>query len=221
MGTRIVAIEGCSGNAAERAAALAAATGTTLYEAERHLAAGGPRVLATYADAELAAQTATALAAAGFAPIVLDEDAVWRERFPVRGFELVGRTLAVTDRQGARLQVPFGQITALVRGVRTLGGDEREPFLEAHAPGTPVLVFCERHLRYDGLHLERQPTAASNFVRLVARLREQAPQASYDDRLNSRTGQLHVLGERLTPEAHLEIATLLLARALERMAPAA
>ena len=77
------------------------------------------------------------------------------------------------------------------------------------------------HLRYDGLHLERRPTAAGNFARLVERVREAAPQAGYDDRLNTRAGQLHLLGERLTPEAHLEIATLLLARTLERMAPAA
>jgi hypothetical protein len=221
MGMWIVAIDGCSGEAAGRGAALAAATGTSLYEAERQLAAGGPRVLATYADPQVAARAVDALAAAGFAPIVLDEDVVWRERFLVRGFELVGRALAMTDRQGARLQVPFGQITALVRGVRPLGGDEREPFLEVHASGAPVFVFCERHLRYDGLHLERQATAAANFVRLVERLREQAPHACYDDRLNTRTGQLHVLGERLTPEAHLEIATLLLARMLERVAPAA
>jgi len=221
MGMRIVAISGSSGKATDRAAALAAATGTSLYEAQRHLAGGGPRVLATYADAQAAARVADALAAAGFTAIVLDEDAVRRERFLVRGFELAGRALTVTDRHGVRAQVPFGRIAALVRGVRTLGADEREPFLEVHTPGAPVLAFCERHLRYDGLHLERQPTAAANFSRLVERLREQAPHAGYDDRLNTRVGQLQLLGERLTPEAHLEIAALLLARTLERVAPAA
>jgi hypothetical protein len=221
MGMRVLAISGSSGDLAERAAALAGATGASLYEAQRQLASRGPRVLATYGDPAAATRVAEALAAAGFTPILLDDEASRRTRFVVRGFELEGRTLRVTDRPGTLVQVPFAAITALLRGVRTLGPDDREPFLEVHAEAAPVLALCERQLQYDGLHLERQATAAANFTRLVERLRGQAPQAAYDDRLNTRAAQLQVLGERLTPEAHLEIATLLLARALQRMRPAA
>jgi len=221
MGMRILAISGGSGDLAERAGALAAAMGTSLHDAQRQLAAPGPRVLATYGDPAAAARVAEALAAAGFTPIVLDEAACRHARFAVRGFELKGRTLEVTDRPGAALAVPFAQIAVLVRGVRTLGPDEREPFLEVHAASAPVLAFYERHLQYDGLHLERQPTAAANFTRLVERLRGQAPHAAYDERLNTRAAQLQVLGERLTPETHLEIATLLLARTLQRVRSAA
>jgi hypothetical protein len=218
---RILAISGSSGNLAERAAALAAAMGTSLHDAQRQLATPGPRVLATYGDPVAAARVAEALAAAGFAPIVLDEADCLHARFEVRGFELKGRTLEVVDRPGAARSVPFAQVTVLVRGVRTLGPDEREPFLEVHAATAPVLVLSERHLQYDGLHLERQPTAAANFTRLVERIRGQAPHAGYDERLNTRAGQLQVLGERLTPEAHLEIAALLLARTLQRVRSAA
>jgi hypothetical protein len=127
----------------------------------------------------------------------------------------------VSDRAGTRLTVPYAAITALVRGVRMRDADQREPFVEVHAPSSPVLEFGEHRLQYDGLHLERQATAAANFARLVARLREQAPQARYDDRLNTRVGHLAVLGDRLAPETHLEVATLLVARTLQAVRPAA
>jgi len=221
MGMWVLAIGGSGGDLAERAAALAAATGTSVYEAQRQLISRGPRVLATHGDRGAAERAAEAIAAAGFTPIVLDDTACRLARFEVRAFALEGRTFKVTDRRGASVQLPFAEIAVLVRGVRTIGPDDREPFLEVHGAATPVLTLCERHLQYDGLHLERQPTAAANFARLVARLRGQAPQASYDERLNTRAGQLQVLGERLTPEADLEIATLLLARTLQRMRPAA
>jgi hypothetical protein len=102
----------------------------------------------------------------------------------------------------------------------TLGADEREPFSKS----TPPARRCSRSASATCATTaasQRQPTAAANFSRLVERLREQAPNAGYDDRLNTRAGQLQLLGERLTPEAHLEIAALLLARTLERVAPAA
>ena len=218
MGKRILAI---GGGRADRAEALAAAAGISLYEAQRHLAAAGPRVLATYGDPAHAASVADALTAAGFSAVVLDDDAAARERLLVRTFVLGARTLGVTDRQGTRLEIPFTAIAVMLRGIRTLGPDDREPFLDVHASGRPVLAFCERHVQYDGLHLERQPTAAANFGRLIARLREQAPQARYDDRLNPRAGQIGVLGDRLTPEADLAIASLVLARALQQLPAAA
>jgi hypothetical protein len=217
---RILAMGG-GGSAAGRAEALAAAAGISLYEAQRHLAAGGPRVLATYGDQAMATSVAEALAAAGFAPVLLEDQAALRERMLVRTFVLGARTLGVADRQGTRVELPFTAITVMLRGIRALGPDDREPFLDVHVPGHPVLAFCERHVQYDGLHLERQPTAAANFARLIARLREQTPQAHYDERLNTRAGQVAVLGDRLTPEDHLEIASLVLARALERLSAAA
>jgi len=163
MAMRVVAISGDGGDLAERAAALAQAAGVSLYEAQRHLVTRGPRVLATYGDRVAAVRVAEALSAAGFTPFVLDDEAERHARFEVRGFELDGRTLKVSDRPGATAEVPFAKIAVLVRGVRALGPDEREPFLEVHAAGTPVLAFYERRLQYDGLHLERQATAAANF----------------------------------------------------------
>ncbi|HWP65346.1 MAG TPA: hypothetical protein VNO26_05480 [Candidatus Limnocylindria bacterium] len=220
MGMRILAIGG-GRDTAEHAEALAGAAGISLYEAKRHLAAGSPRVLATYGDPAAAAAAAAALGAAGFAPIVLDDEVARRERFLVRSFVLGARTLGVKDRTGTRREVPFASIAVMVRGIRALGPDDREPFLDLHVPGDPVLAFCEGQLQYDGLHLERQPTAAVNFARLTARLREQAPHAHYDDRLNTRAGQLALLGERLAPESYLEAASLVLARALHGLAAAA
>jgi hypothetical protein len=218
----ILALAGVAGNVAERAGALAGALSISLYEARRHLAHGEPRVLATFAGRAPALAAAEALRRAGFSPIVLDDVEAPDARLIVRTFEFEERTIRASDRHGTRVRVPFSEIEVLVRGVRAAAtSDEREPFLEVHAAAFPTLVLREGHLQYDGLHLERQPTAAANFVRLVSRLRELAAHAPYDERLNTRAAQLAVLGEVLTPEAHLEVATRLLARALRRLRSAA
>jgi hypothetical protein len=218
----ILALAGISGNVAERANALATALSLSLYEARRHLAQGEPRVLATFAGRAPALAAADALRRAGFSPIVLDDAQSPDLRLVVRSFEFEERTIRASDRHGTRVRVPFSEIDVLVRGVRAAATtDEREPFLEVHSGAAPTLVFREGHLQYDGLHLEREPTAAANFVRLAGRLRDHAPHAPYDDRLNTRAAQLAVLGEVLTPEAHLEVATRLLAQALRRLRSAA
>lgn len=217
----ILALAGITNGSTERADALAAATGMSLYEARRHLTLGEPRVLATYGGRAQAMAAAETLRRAGFSPIVLDDAESATMRLVVRSFEFEERTLRVTDRQGTRVRVPYAEIEVLVRGVRTGSADEREPFLEAYASAAPTLVFRERQLQYDGLHLEREPTAAANFVALVGKLRTYAQHGAYDDRLNTRGGQLAVLGEVLTPEVHLEVATRLLAHTLRRLRTAA
>jgi hypothetical protein len=221
MGITIVAIDVAPEDRTSRVEALAAALGANTYQAERHLLAPGPRVLATYGALDRAQELAAVLHTAGFPPIVLDaEDA--RMRFAARAFAFDGRTLRVSDRGGETLHVAFADIEAFVRGVRAgASADEREPYLDVWVPGRPVLALREGALQYDGLRLERQPTAAANFSWLVRRLRTEAPQAVYDERLNTRAAQLRVLGEVLTPEAHLEIASTLLARSMRRLRTAA
>jgi hypothetical protein len=221
MGIAIVALSGRTGERTAGASALAAAAGISAYEAERHLAASGPRVLAPRGDLERALALATALDAAGFVPIVLRDDQP-TPRFEVRSFAFEGRGLRVSDRLGATQRVPFAAVEVLVRGIRmTAATDAREPFLEVWSGESPVLVLRETALQYDGLHLERQPTAAANFSWLVNRLRGDVPEAVYDERLNTRAGQLRVLGDVLAPETHLEIATALVARTLRRVRSAA
>jgi hypothetical protein len=55
----------------------------------------------------------------------------------------------------------------------------------------------------------------------VSRLRGRAIHAAYDERLNTRAGQLAVLGDVLTPEAHLDVAIELVAWTLRRIRSAA
>ena len=221
MGITIVALGGPDGEHGDGPPALAAVAGISAYEAERHLAAGAPRVLASFGSPERAQALGSALEAAGFASIVLRDDET-PPRFQVRSFTFEGRSLRVCDRLGAVHCVPFSEVDVLVRGIRTAAGtDEREPLLEVWAGESPVLVLREGALQYDGLRLERQPTAAANFAWLVNRLRNEAPDAVCDERLNTRAGQLRVLGEVLTPEAHLEVATALVARTLRRLRRAA
>lgn len=218
----IVAIAGASGDPDERAAALATATGMPVYQARRHVAGGGPRVVATYGVRQAALDAADALRRAGFETVVIGAAALARMRLDVRAFEFEEQAILASDREGARLRVPYADVAVLVRGVRAGDGpDEREPFVAVHGGSGALLVFREAHLQYDGLHLERQPTAAANFVRLASRLRGRAIHAAYDERLNTRAGQLAVLGDVLTPEAHLDVAIELVARTLRRLRSAA
>ncbi len=49
--------------------------------------------------------------------------------------------------------------------------------------GQDPMLLRERHLRHQGLGALVKPTSLENFGTLVARLRQEAPQALYDDRL--------------------------------------
>jgi hypothetical protein len=122
--------------APDRAEALAAAAGISLYEAQRHLAAGGPRVLATYGRSRGRCDRGQRARGRGLRARDLR---MTTRRFStgvlVRSFVLGARTLGVTDRQGTRLEVPFTAIAVMLRGIRTLGPDDREPFLDVHAAG--------------------------------------------------------------------------------------
>jgi hypothetical protein len=90
----------------------------------------------------------------------------------------------------------------------------REGFLHLYAGEQQTLVFKEGGLAYDCLGSALQPTNQANFSYLITELRRLSPEASYDDRLLSRAGQVQLLGPSLSPEKHLDIATSLLAKLL-------
>ncbi|HEV7735343.1 MAG TPA: hypothetical protein VGR62_24435 [Candidatus Binatia bacterium] len=88
--------------------------------------------------------------------------------------------------------------------------DQREGFLHVRAAGVSAVELRESELLYDGLGAQREPTRTGNFAKLVAILREGAPQARWDDRMLARAGQLEVLGTVLTPENDLDVAIAVL-----------
>ncbi|MCA9709622.1 MAG: hypothetical protein KDK70_27535, partial [Myxococcales bacterium] len=96
----------------------------------------------------------------------------------------------------------------------------REPFVELHARGCPILSFRASALRYaalgDGV---LQPTRVANFQRVVQTLRMACPHASYDARLCGRMEQIRVLGPLLRPEKHLALALALVAGSRPERSP--
>jgi len=79
----------------------------------------------------------------------------------------------------------------------------REGFLFLCAGEHPSLLFREGGLVYDSLGAALQPTRRANFSYLIGELRRHCPDALYDDRLTTRSGQLQTLGPVLSPEEHL------------------
>lgn len=77
--------------------------------------------------------------------------------------------------------------------------------------GSPVRIEEGVLLEGEG---PTQPTRQAAFVYIIEQLRARCPQATYDDRLMRRAGQLQLLGAGLPPEEHLELALAILAAAL-------
>ncbi len=102
------------------AEALAAALGTTVYEALSRLRVPvkGPLVAASCRDHEAAEKIAERLASGGFDAIVLDQDEIETEsaQFIVRKFRLDDEALDVESGKGQNLIIDYRSIDLLLRG---------------------------------------------------------------------------------------------------------
>jgi len=121
-----VAIRRFEGEAEERAARLAAATGLTMLEARQRTRGPGPRVVSTYGDPSEAALAEAALEVAGFAPLLirdadLEKDAA---RVVARSVRLDATRLEVRTRDGRVAEAPLAAITLLLRGTAFSSGTE-------------------------------------------------------------------------------------------------
>ena len=112
------------------AEALAAALGTTLYEARARLRLPGigPLVAATCRDREAAEKIAESLASGGFDALVLDQDDIETEsvQFIVRKFRLDDKSLDVESGNGRNLTVDYRDIDLLLHGTSIAGTTESE-----------------------------------------------------------------------------------------------
>ncbi|MEJ2697056.1 MAG: hypothetical protein P8013_10455 [Candidatus Sulfobium sp.] len=94
--------------------------------------------------------------------------------------------------------------------------EEREGFFVLYAREGTALTFSEKGVVYDSLGAALQPARAANFAYLARELRRRCLDAVYDERLLTRAAQAALLGPRLSPETHLDVATCLLAKVLRR-----
>ncbi len=109
--------------------ALAAALGVLPYEARSKLVVlgGGPSVVAKLADGGRAQGLAAALSQAGFAPLVVDENAVRQAPvFEARRLSFDAGGLQVEERGGATRSVGFGAIAMVLRATGISTGSVTE-----------------------------------------------------------------------------------------------
>lgn len=92
----------------------------------------------------------------------------------------------------------------------TKGGDR---YLGVYV-GPRCYLLTETELQYTGLGDLMQASRAANFITVNREIRARNPAAIYDDRLQTRPGQLQLLGPSFSPEAYGELAAAVLANTL-------
>jgi len=89
----------------------------------------------------------------------------------------------------------------------------RQHFCLVFAAGRPPLLLRQEQMDYTSLGAQRQLSREANYNWVCAELRRRAPQAAWDERLQTRPGQVQLLGPFLSPEQYLDLAITLLTRA--------
>ena len=84
--------------------------------------------------------------------------------------------------------------------------EEREEVVCLVNRNAPSVFLPKNGLDYSGRGEARQMTRDLNFNYLKKELRSRAGQAIYDDRLLQRAAQVRLLGTRLDPDTHLDLA---------------
>jgi hypothetical protein len=174
------------------AAAIAPLVGATEYETRVALATTPPAIIFTTRDRARAEDAVAGIRSRGHGAYVFDDDGIVPTARMKRmdDFRL--------DPDGIRRTanddfLPYGDIFAVLRALH------EKPIEESRSPDhEPVAYFFRRsgdtpwilrahHSSFSGLGVERTAIAFTNFVRTLARIRESAPSAVYDDRLVRRT----------------------------------
>lgn len=233
----------------ELIAALAPRLGRSAAEIGQRVRLAGedPIVLGGVPDRDQATASAAMLRAHGFEISVLPALHPIADLVTVREFELAEGHLGVTGRDGRTLRIADADIRAFVLAWRFLAPTPvREPpqptrwlrpvptpiHRERPPPSNPghegmayvfttnaTVLLREYGLAYRCLGRDLQPSRAANFMRLLQRLRERAPQAACDERLRRQGVQHHVLGPLTTVDADLELAAALVAACVRRPTP--
>ena len=150
----VVAIYGWREETPELVQALAAALGIMAFEARQRLIGGGPSVVASFGNLQLANGLAANLNQYGFKPLVIDATGV-RMRSGVhivRRFDFFERTLKIETLTDQQTTIPFEEINLLLTGMSVVGYSETKTIVEQKfsmgktllAGGIPMTKKVER-----------------------------------------------------------------------------
>ena len=106
-------------------------------------------------------------------------------------------TVTVTERKlNIRATLLSGGIPMMKKVVRQeeVRAEEREKALFLYAGNSPAVVFRQNGMTYDGLGGAMKASRELNFALLAGELRRLSANATHDDRLLQRAGQVRVLG---------------------------
>lgn len=121
---QIVAIDNMQGDVAQLAKKLAVVLGVTPYEARSrvNIPSGGPAVVASFANDDLAAACVNSLADAGFDTLCLDSTQLENDqnRFIVQRLNFAAEGLYLWDQGGGQLTLNYSDIVLLLRGAGIL-----------------------------------------------------------------------------------------------------
>lgn len=142
----------------------------------------------------------------------------WEEiRLLLRGTGIVTSTATATTEEkkfsaGRAIMSGGLMLNKKVKTTTETTTQERSPFCLVYAAGHPPLLLRQDQMDYASLGADRQLSRDANFNWICTELRRRAPQAVWDDRLQTRPGQAQLLGPSLSPELYLDLAITLLAR---------
>lgn len=140
----VVAIYQLHGSSEELARRLANALGITTYEARSRVGipGGGPAVVASFAAPAQADECAKRLNAAGFKTIKLETAQMETDakRLLVRHIQFCPHSLQLVTHDGQQLEIPYHEITLLVRGAGIISQIEVEKSTQKKfAPGRALV----------------------------------------------------------------------------------
>jgi hypothetical protein len=128
----VVAICNWKGESAELVQTLASILGITVYEARPRMFGGGPAVVASFADPQLAMDLAGKLNQSGIPALIFDATTVRSSAgyFIVRRFEFKKWALHIETSNGQRAEVPYDEIDLLLPGTSIVGISETRTVTE-------------------------------------------------------------------------------------------
>jgi hypothetical protein len=199
--------------AVAEADALAPTLGMTPYETRLALAAGPPSVVLSTVDRNRANDVLGVLRSRGHGAHLFDDENFVASEGMTKADDFILDAEGMRRAHGGEL-LPYGDVYAILRAVHDSTSElERAPrpvvsdsaLMGSHSmrvitkneerehvayffrrSGEKPWLLRERHTSYVGLGAERTPIAFANFTRTLARMREAAATAVYDDRLARR-----------------------------------
>lgn len=208
--------------------AIAPLLGKTPYETRLALAAGPPSIVLTTSDRDRAANVLGLLRGRGHGAHTFDDDEAFVKSEAMPRLDDFRLDTDGVRRVANEDLLPYGDVYAILRAVhessssieRNVSSADRIVSESVQQTVTVKLqqrehvayffrrsgerpwLLRERHTSFVGLGQERGPVAFANFTRLLARIREAAPMAVFDDRLVRRRVVERLDTEGLTSSRH-------------------